>query len=78
MHSQRDVHEMGEGVGVEVERDRGRSAAENALSARILVCGQPIDLVAAIIVNVPCTVQAISSLKSEFYEHGKESCTDIG
>lgn len=39
MHSPRDVHKMGEGVGVEVECDRGRSATENALSARILVCG---------------------------------------
>jgi hypothetical protein len=39
MHNPRDVHKMGEGVGVAVECDRVRSATENAFSARILVRG---------------------------------------
>jgi hypothetical protein len=39
MHSPRDVHKTGEGVGVAVECDRGRRATEDALSARILVRG---------------------------------------
>ena len=73
MQSPRDVRNTGEGVGVAVECDRGRSATEHAFSARILGRGQPIDLVATIIINVPCIASDKFKLK---FEHDK-SCTNI-
>ena len=52
------VLEMGERVRVLVEDDRRRAAAEDTLSARVLVRRQAVHDVAAIVVDVPCAASA--------------------
>jgi len=44
---------MREGARVTVESYGSRSAPENALAARVPGSGQPIDLIAAVVINIP-------------------------
>ena len=55
------VAQAGERVRVLVEDDRRRAAAEDALSARVLVRRQAVDDVAAVVVDVPCACRSASA-----------------
>ena len=55
------VAQAGECIRVLVENDWGRAAAEDALSARVLVRRQAVDDVAAIVADVPCACRSASA-----------------
>ena len=48
-----DAHQAREAGRLLVEEDRRRAAPEDALVARVLVREQPVDDVAAVVVDVP-------------------------